>query len=115
VRITAAKGANSVKKKAYPVVEIKWMDAEADNSWVSEEDVAGDNVGDPVVTIGFLVRRPTRGFPMYTVAGTVAVVDSKTGETNFNTTIKIPKVWVKEFKILQEEYVIWQANVLSVS
>lgn len=81
----------------YPLVKIEWVDAEADNSWVTDEDIDGDGVGDPVVTVGYLVRKPTRAKPMYTVAGTIAN-DSKL----FNNVMKIPKAWVKSVTFLEK-------------
>lgn len=95
-------------KKAYPIVEILWMDAEADNSWKTESEVVDENTGNPVVTVGFLIRKPNRTFPMYVVAGT-ATCDE---EPHFNSTMKIPKHWVKSITILKE-YVLWTMNAES--
>lgn len=100
------------KRKVFPIVEIHWLDAEGDSSWVSEAEVAAQQVGRPVVTVGFLARRPSRGFPMYVVAATATVADEETGEIHFNQTMKIPKFWVKEFKIINEEYLVWQQSSL---
>lgn len=80
-------------KKVYPVVKVEWIDAEADNSWRDEAEVNKDGVGIPVVTIGFLVRKPSKKFPMYVVASTLATTDD--GEHHFNSIMKIPKAWVK--------------------
>lgn len=92
-------------KKSYPIVEILWLDAEADPSWKTEKEVENEDTGTLVVTVGFLIRKPTRAFPMYVVAGTA----TQDEEPHFNNTMKIPKHWVKSITILKE-YVLWQVN-----
>jgi hypothetical protein len=94
------------KPKTYDIVEIKWLDAEADPSWKTEDEVTNEGTGNLVVTIGLLIRRPNRNFPMYVVAGT-ATCDE---ETHFNNTMKIPKHWVKVINIIVKDYIVWQVN-----
>jgi hypothetical protein len=77
-------------KIKFPLVRILWVDAETDNSWNSLDQVNKEEVGDPVVTVGFLIRKPNKRFPMYMVASTVTQGD----DPHFNAIIKIPKVWV---------------------
>jgi hypothetical protein len=78
-------------EKKYPVVRIEWIDAETDNSWRDLEEIAKEEVGKPVTTIGFLVRKPSKRFPMYMVASTVSFGDYML----HNAIIKIPKHWVQ--------------------
>jgi hypothetical protein len=91
------------KKKVFPLVEVEWLDAEADPSWKTEDEVGDEDTGELVVTIGLLIRRPSRNFPMYVVAGTA----TKTETPHFNNTMKIPKHWVKSI-ITLKEFVLWQ-------
>ncbi len=84
-------------KKSYPVVRVYWFDAETSAGWQTEAEVDKEPVGNPVCTIGFLVRRPSKTFPMYIVASTLA---DQGEETHFNATIKIPKAWVKSIEVL---------------
>lgn len=86
-------------KIKFPLVRILWIDAETDNSWQTQEEVNKEEVGDPVVTVGFLIRKPNKRFPMYMVASTVTQGD----EPHFNAIIKIPKTWVVSIEPLGEK------------
>lgn len=87
-------------KIKFPLVRVLWIDAESDNSWVTHEQVNKEEVGDPVVTVGFLIRSPTKRFPMYMVASTVT---QDMDDPHFNAVMKIPKVWVKSIENLEEK------------
>jgi hypothetical protein len=71
-----------------PIVKIVWMDAETDSGWRTAEEIEDLTVDAPCVTVGFLVRKPTKKSPFYLVANTVSADHS-------NGIIKIPKVWVQ--------------------
>lgn len=86
--------------KKYPLVRVEWIDAESDPSWKDEEEISKEPVGIPVVSVGFLVRRPTKVFPMYMVSATMAERDM--GGPIFTTSIKIPKAWVKSVNEIKE-------------
>lgn len=88
------------KRKEYPVVKIEWVDAETDNSWRDADEIAKEEVGAPVTTIGFLVRKPSKKFPMYMVASTVAYDGDY---VLHNAIIKIPKHWIKKLTELNIE------------
>lgn len=85
----------------YPVVKVRWVDAEAESGWKTHEEAQQLDVGDPCTTIGFLVRKPTRSKPDYIIASTLAKVDDK---PNTNCFIKIPKSWVKDIEYLDISY-----------
>lgn len=74
----------------YPIVKVEWVDAESEAGWHTPEEVEKMQ-GAPCVTIGFLVRKPTRKSPIYVVAHTVGADH----EGDVNGVIKIPKAWVK--------------------
>ena len=82
-----------------PLVRVEWMDAEAQNDWVYEDDIEKEVVGKPCVTVGFLVRKPTKNFPMYMIASTMAE-DEAAGKRLHNAVMKIPKVWVTKVEEL---------------
>jgi hypothetical protein len=90
----------AVKAKKFPLVRVEWIDAESDPSWKDEEDILREPIGHPVVTVGFLVRKPSKSFPMYIVAGTMATRED--AGPIFNTSIKIPKMWVKSIEELKD-------------
>jgi hypothetical protein len=93
-------GSVNVIKKEYPVVYMEWIDAEVDNSWRDDDDVNKELVGNPVKTIGYLIRKPSKKFAMYMVASTVAY----DGDTRLhNAIIKIPKQWVVEMRFINLE------------
>jgi hypothetical protein len=94
----------SATKKSYPLVEILWLDAEADPAWKTEDEVVSELTGDLCVTVGFLIRKPSKAFPMYVVAGTATCQE----KPHFNNTMKIPKYWVTSIKTIREEYILWQ-------
>jgi hypothetical protein len=81
----------------YPLVKVYWFDAESGNSWVDEEEIASEGLGEPVVTVGFLVRKPGKGFPAYMIASTTTQGDAP----HFNNTMKIPKAWVKSVETIE--------------
>lgn len=78
------------------------MDAEVNNAWQDENDIAKELVGKPCITVGFLVRKPSKTFPMYMISATMAH-DEGAGTRLHNATVKIPKVWVKSIKELSND------------
>lgn len=82
-------------KKTHPIVRILWVDASASNDWKSKHDIEGETVGEPTITIGFLIKKPSKKVPMFVVASTF---DPET--EHFNAIMRIPKVWVKSVEEL---------------
>lgn len=94
-------------KKSYPIVLIRWLDAEAAGEWKTENEILGEDTGDLCTTVGFLIKRPTKKVPMYFVAATAAAVGA---EAHFNNTMKIPSAWVKHVEVLVAEYIVLESN-----
>lgn len=78
------------------------MDAEADNGWRSEQEIKNEEIGKPVTTVGFLVRKPSKGFPMYMIASTISL-DEGDGTWQHNNIMKIPKQWVKSLREIKDD------------
>lgn len=84
-------------KKKYPIVKIEWVDAEVDAGWKTPEEIA-EMKGADCITVGFLVRKPTKKAPCYVIAHTVGADH----EGDVNGVIKIPRQWVKAVSIVVE-------------
>lgn len=87
----------------YPVVKIKWIDAESKDAWQYEEDIENDEDSLHCVTIGFLVRKPTKKYPVYFVANSITLPEDDK-QIQASCIMKIPKAFVQELTILEVEY-----------
>jgi hypothetical protein len=76
--------------KQFKVVKITWLDSESLDSWKTLDELKKDNDPLTCVTIGFLIRTPTKRSPTYFVASTITNPPGDT-EIQASCTMKIPK------------------------
>jgi len=76
----------------FPVVRIKWIDAQVTNEWKTKADLKKEELEDsaPCISIGFLIKT-TRQF--FYVANTVTSGETE-DEILSNGIILIPRKWV---------------------
>lgn len=93
------------KTSKYPVFKIVWVDSESHDSWHTEGEIAkhAEDKENQCISIGFLVRKPTKKVPVYWIANTVTNPPEGT-ERQASCIMKIPAVCIKEIEELTDVY-----------
>ena len=85
----------------FPVVKVTWIDSESHDAWTTEEDIKKESPELHCISIGYLIRKPTKKTPAYYVASTRTV--PRDGEQRqFACTMKIPAICVKSVQELED-------------
>lgn len=74
----------------FKLVRIIWLDSESHDSWKTIEELKKDNEPLRCISVGFMVRSPTKRSPTFFVASTITDPPGDT-EIQASCTMKIPK------------------------
>lgn len=78
----------------YPLVEVKWLDAETAHGWENAKDVEPSD--ELVTTVGFLIKKTKTSYML----GASICYQKDAEDHAFNARVQIPKSMVKKLTVL---------------